>query len=221
MSLVLITPPPFEPVTLDEAKEKLRITVGDESPSEAHPHDDMIERHIRSARMQAEKDTGRAFIQQTWRLLTDRFPWPYAYWYDDRWWSGRERGFIQIPRPPLISVDAIAYYDTANASQDIALDQYYVEEGDFPRLFMIDGFAAPTLYPRTDALRIDFTVGYAPGESPATSQSHYAENVPDDIKDAILLGVELLYRSMDSKTRETTEAARMSLLNGYLTHPFA
>lgn len=220
MNLIVLEQPPFEPVTLSEAKEKLRLIVGDESP-DSHPHDTMIERHIKTARLQAEKDTGRAFIQQQLRLFTDRFPYPYAYWYADRWYSYQGPGYIQLLRPPIISVDEVSYYDEVNVLQTVDTGSYYATDSEMPRLYLSDGFSVPAIYGRHDAVRVDYTVGYAPTESPAATQADYAANVPEDIKDAILLGVELLYRSMDAKTREVTEAARMSLLTHYQTHPFA
>lgn len=220
MNLKLITPPPFEPVTLREAKEKLRLIVGDESP-DTHPHDSMIERHITSARMQAESDTGRAFIQQTWRLFVDRFPSAYNVWSNYRWVSGYGSGYIELLKPPLISIDALAYYGDTNELADVDAAEYYVSEGTFAKLYLIDTFSYPTLYRRDDAVVIDYTAGYAPDGSPPDTQADYAANVPAAIKDAILLGVELLYRSMDAKTREVTEAARMSLLSNYMVHPFA
>lgn len=221
MNLQLITPPPFEPVTLREAKEKLRLIVGDESP-DVHPHDSMIERHIKSARLQAERDTGRAFIQQTWRLFVDQFPAAHYLWSNGRWVSSYGSGYIELLKPPLISVDAVAYYsDTNELSADLDTAEYYVSDGTFAKFYLIDTFSYPALYRRDDAVRIDYTAGYAPDGSPPSTQEDYAANVPADIKDAILLGVELLYRSMDAKTREVTEAARMSLLSGYMVHPFA
>lgn len=60
MSLILIEPVTTEPVTLEEAKDLLRLD-GD------HLDDDLASALV-AARLEAEHFTGRSFAPQVWRL---------------------------------------------------------------------------------------------------------------------------------------------------------
>jgi hypothetical protein len=66
MALRLITAPNAEPVTLQEAKDSLRVEGTDE--------DARITRHIINARRQAEAYTERQLVTATWELVLDAFP---------------------------------------------------------------------------------------------------------------------------------------------------
>ncbi len=62
----LLLPPATEPVTLDEAKEFLKIDTEDE--------DALLERLITAARHLIEAASGQMLIHQTWRLTCSRWP---------------------------------------------------------------------------------------------------------------------------------------------------
>ena len=66
MALVEVTPPAVEPLTLQEAKDHLRVDHTDD--------DSLIDPMIKTARMYAEGKTRRALITQTWDWLLDSFP---------------------------------------------------------------------------------------------------------------------------------------------------
>lgn len=204
MNIIILTPPPFEPVTLQECYTHLRLDP-DGSPPE-HPDDAMLRRHIATARGQAEKMTRRAFVQQTIRLVTDRFP------------SEGRSCWIELLRPPLIAVQQVTYHDENNSLQSVDSGNYFTTDDFVPRLQFIDGFTLPCTYRRDDAVRVDYAVGYDPEGSPATTQAEYAGNVPGEIKDAILLGVQLLYDQLSPEQREQLERARDSLLEGFRVH---
>lgn len=216
MNLNTIVAPPEPPVTLQQVYDHLRL-VPEGSPPE-HPQDDMLERLVRVATSEAEKITHRAFIEQTVRLYTDRFPYPGAFFNGEQWWSCRGHGYIELLRPPLIGVQSVSYYDANNALQVVDADQYFVTDDLVPRLVFGGGFTAPAYYYRTDALVIDYVVGYAPEGSPADD---YAANVPEQIKQAVLLGVEMQYRSLDTKAREVFGRARDSLLSDFVVYSIA
>ena len=63
MTLILVTPPAAEPVSLIEAREFLRI---DDDRDTA-----LIETLIAAARVALETRTGRVFVTQAWRYVFD------------------------------------------------------------------------------------------------------------------------------------------------------
>ena len=84
MALVLNTAPAVEPLTLDQAKEHLRVTDGAD--------DAKISRLISAARRHVEGFLGRRLINQTWDL--NCFDWPAG-------------DVFHLPYPPLSSVTSI------------------------------------------------------------------------------------------------------------------
>ncbi len=197
MELITITGPSVEPVTLAEVYGHLRLDADENSPADSHPDDAMLNRFIAASRRQAEKITRRSFVSQRLRLSMDAFP----------------TGGIVLLRPPVLEINALSYYDTANALQVIDPSNYFVTDGDQkPRLQFLTTFAAPSLYARADAVRLEYTTGYEPSDA---SPGDYAANVPDDVKAAILIGVQLLYDEMTPEKRESLERAREALLHDH------
>ena len=66
MTLLRTGEPAAEPVTVAEVKSHLRLQHASE--------DDLIAGLIRAAREEVERATGMALIDQTWRLVLDRWP---------------------------------------------------------------------------------------------------------------------------------------------------
>lgn len=196
MNLEIITAPPFYPVTLADCYGHLRLDPSDSPPT--HPDDDMLTRNIATATGEAEKFTRRAFIRQSLRLHLACFP-------------NAGRG-IKLLRPPLLSVESVRYYDADNVLRTVDEASWYTSDDVVPQLRFVTGFAAPTLYDRPDAVRVDYTVGYEPDGSPPTDQADFAANVPKTFQDAILLGVQLLYDSLSPEQRQRLELARDHML---------
>lgn len=182
MALRLITAPTVEPVTLAEAKSHLRVS---------HTSDDLlIQSYIEGARVFCEKFTGRALITQVWELVIDQFP----------------HHEIMIPLPPLQSVDSINYDDSAGVVTGLASTEYEVDIVSEP------GWVVPvtTGWPQSiwegiNAVRIQFTAGYPPGTD---SPVDLAANVPESIKNSILLHVGNLYANRESDIVGTTVLAQ-------------
>ncbi len=105
MQLTLVTKPAAEPVTLQEAKDWLRVTHVDD--------DQLIESLIASARNFVQLATHRQLITATWDVKFDDF----------------ESYRIRLPLPPLQSVTSIKYLDVNNVEQTLATDQYLVSTG--------------------------------------------------------------------------------------------
>jgi uncharacterized phiE125 gp8 family phage protein len=175
MSIKLISKPLTEPVSLDEAKNHLKIDV---SPPQPHPDDALIRRHIKAARIWAENFQARAYISQTWRLTLDGFP--------------KGERFISLPRPPLQYVTQISYFD-GSATQTISMvdpsgniletDLFLVNTDAEPgRICLKAGKSWPTAAHQEMSVQIEYVAGYVE-----------AEDVPEDVKTAVLLRVGELY----------------------------
>jgi hypothetical protein len=119
---ILIVPPTSEPLTLDEAKLHCRV--------DSTADDNLVQRLIRAARMEAERLTGRAICASTWQINLDRFP----YYDGSSPRQGAKLGVgayeylelrrIRLPRPPAVAVLSINYVDTAGNFDLLATDQY-------------------------------------------------------------------------------------------------
>ncbi len=210
MNLITLTPPTIEPVTLEQVYAHLRLTP--EASPRSHPDDDMLLRQIKVARMDCENRTRRAFVKQKLRAVLREadscWPWPTMY---RSWWGGQARG-IDLPKPPLLSVVQVTYLDGDGVSVAIDPDSYSVSEDDPGRLYFASGYVLPYQDPILPAIRVDFWAGYTPTGSP---EDEFVSNVPEPIKAAILLGVELQYEALDPRQREMLEKAQQELLVPY------
>ena len=83
---IFISGPAVEPITLAEMKAYLRVDDDD------FAQDDLIAGLIRAARLMVEAASRRILIEQSWRVVLDRWP------------AG---GTILLPIAPLIAVDGI------------------------------------------------------------------------------------------------------------------
>lgn len=171
--LKLVTPPSVEPVSLEEAKGHLRVTITDD--------DSEITRYIKAAREAAESFTRRAFVTQTWELG--------LYSLDPT---------IELPKPPLISVVGITYTDQDGAEQTLRTTDYVVDDYTEPGLIYRARAASwPALTPESGVrAKVRFTAGYRGQGSPGDG----AENVPEMVKVAILLHVGEMYENRQTAT---------------------
>jgi uncharacterized phiE125 gp8 family phage protein len=155
MRLVLVEPPTVEPLTAAEAKARLNI--GDEVS------DEVMDALITAARQTidgADGWLGRALITQVWRGTLDQFPC----------WE------LNIPHPPLQSVLAINYIDGTGAQIEHPDSNYQIVPARRPYITPAFGKAWPATRCQSDAVSIDFVVGYG-----------QPTDVPEPIRSAIAL----------------------------------
>lgn len=202
MNLEVITPPPFEPVTLDEVYLHLRLDP-DGSPRE-HIDDPILRTYIAASRQWVEEETRRSLVQQTLRLTGDGFG-PVC---------GGLGGF-RLLRPPVIRVLGVSYFDGENLRQDLDPTDYYLSNLRWPMLRLPGSFTPPTLYRRPDALQIDYVAGYAPDGSPPETQEDFVASIPPALKSAVLLGVQLLYDNLAAEQRGHLERTRLALISPF------
>lgn len=97
------TPPAQSPVTVEKAKQKLRLMLADTS------HDDELSRLIVAATEQFEQDTDRAVVEQSFTLYIDCFP---------------SDGVIPLSVKPAQSITSITYTDSDGNSQTVDSSLY-------------------------------------------------------------------------------------------------
>lgn len=150
----LITGPTEEPVSLSEASAHLLLN---HAESEAD-----VALKIRESRRDAEIESGRAFVTQTWKLYLDGFP--------------KALDPLYLPFPPCQSVSSVQYYDGDGTLQTLSGSAYFSAlKGDSPRLVPVDSWPS-TQSRRPQAVIVTFVCGYGA-----------AADVPADIKAAVKL----------------------------------
>lgn len=171
MRITTTTAPTVEPVTLAEVKKHLRLATTDAEAAAYTSEDDLLNRLITVARTQAEQETGRAFITQTKTMYLDGWP---------------DEDFIRLPYPTLQSA-AVTYRLEDDDDYDETLstvDTDIVSEPGRVVLQPNESWPSGTLY--TDRpIKIVFVCGY--GDD--------ADDVPENIKSAILLKISDLYEN--------------------------
>lgn len=165
--LIIKTPPAVEPVTLDQAKEHLRVQHDNENA--------YISALIKAARKYAEKVTGRTFISTVYLLSLDRFPA-----------SAAEP--VLLPRPNLVSVDFVKYRDTAGVLQTWAAENYGISTASVPgQLFPAFNKEWPDTRNQPDAVTIEYTAGFGAA----------ATDIPEPLIAAIKLVLGTLYMNRE------------------------
>ncbi len=183
MSIVVVTPPGEDPVTLQETKNHLRVTLDDD--------DARISNLIRSATAQVEEYTGRALVERQVKLILDSFP----------------AGDIELPMPPLKSVQAVKYWDEDGVQQTLDAAIYQVDTASLiGRIVLAEGQAWPATAQRIDAVTVEFTAGYGA-----------AADVDERAVSAILLDVQANY-DLDGRDMETLRASIDNLLAPLRVH---
>ncbi|MBV2138568.1 MAG: phage head-tail connector protein [Candidatus Thiodiazotropha sp. (ex Ctena orbiculata)] len=133
---IVVTEPVKEPLSLAEAKDHLN-----ELESE---HDSKINGLIKAARLEAERQTGRALINQTLQVALDKFS-----------------QVIELPMPPLKSVESITYVDPDGNTQTLGVSVYRVDIKSTPgRVTLADGQSWPDILPVASSIVIEFIAGY-------------------------------------------------------------
>src|SRR5690606_41674526 len=98
MPAILITPPAAEPLSLEDAKNFLRV--------EHETDDELIAALIAAARGEIELATRRVLLTQTWRIVLHRWPAPRR---------------IVSPVNPLRTLAAVRVFDAEGGSIEASL----------------------------------------------------------------------------------------------------
>lgn len=207
--------PAVEPVTLSEAKLHLR---GFTSTTDL---DNEITQLIVSAREWVEDYTGRALVEQRWRLSLDRrvgnppgqgylaIPVPsngYG-WYQGETQDG-VTGWL-LRKSPVIAITSFVSVDSDGVETAVATADYRLADANtkWPMIAPIP--ASPFV---GDVFRITYRAGYAPSTGSPDPEPDVAL-VPARYKQAILLHVEAFY-DRDKDLMDKLITAAENLLRG-------
>lgn len=153
MTPLALTPPAAEPVSLSEARIYLRLDQADE--------DTLLATLITAARLMIEAVSGRMLIDQSWRIVLDRWP---------------DGGEIRLPLSPVRTLSAARVYDAVGAAQAVDGAALQLDVTADPPVVRVTG-VVPTVGRSRAAIEIDVVAGY--GGS--------AASVPALLRQAVLL----------------------------------
>lgn len=131
----VISGPSVEPLTLDQVKKQLEISVSDTT------HDIQLASMIQEAREQWEHDTDSVTCYQTLRIKVSDF-------YD---------GF-ELPKGPVQSVTSLQYYDGTNNLQTYSAANYSLHKDEIRLGYQV---TLPAWSARWDAWAITYRSGYS------------------------------------------------------------
>lgn len=183
---------PATPISTTEAKAHLRV--------DGSTDDDLIARYIAGATDWVEKETNRALVEQTWVMRLDDFP-------RDSCARGR---YIELPKPPVVSITSIAYVDTAGATQTLASNLYSLVADDWqPFVCEVYGTTWPTVRSQPGAVTVTYLAGYP------KSGADYGANVPGALKSALWMHVQGQYDNLPAADWQALERAIRNMILPY------
>lgn len=149
-----IAGPAAEPLTLAEAKEFLRIT--DAST------DVLVAALLSAARRAVESATGRALMEQTWRLVRDA--WPAS-------------GVFALPVAPVSALGAVQVRGADGVWADVPPGPVRLVAERTPQLIEFDRAQVPAPGVARGGITMEVTAGYGPTGA----------DVPQDLLQAVRL----------------------------------
>lgn len=155
-ALEIIEAPTAAPISLGEVRDQLRIEHFDD--------DALLMRLINTAVAYTDVNgvLGHAMLSQKW----------------GEWFGPNPTQTVRLNLGPVIQVDAVKYYDEDGVLQTDTLSNYEITGTSFNTVVgPSEGFNWPTIADRSDAIRIEYTIGYG------TS----ASDVPQTLRHAMML----------------------------------
>jgi len=191
-----VSGPDVEPIDLASAKRHLREF------AEVTSNDADILDLIKGAREWAEDFTGRALVEQSWRLtLRGRYPYltdgntvtpmlGFGWFGQGEWNHWLRRREIVLRKSPIIAITSFASVDNAGVETEIDAATYEVREpkSKWPRLVPLNS----AIWAIGGDLRVTFRAGFAAGVG-SPDPSPDLSLVPVRFKQACKLWVEAHY----------------------------
>ncbi len=188
MGLRIITAPTVEPVTVAEVKTFARIdATGD--PAADVAQDALLASLIAAAREAAESLLSRSTAPTQLELSLSSFPRMSLQMFGS-YSSENVATPVELPRPPLLSVGAVAYLDTDGVEQVLPPTAYTTEQPEArPALLFPVGDSWPETNGTRGAVRILYTAGWpvtgtgaAADPVAGTPADPYVSHAPETIK---------------------------------------
>lgn len=159
--------PVLEPVTLQEAKEHMRVF--------GNYEDTAILSYITAARIWCENYLGQQLVTATYEKTMDG--WPV-------WHAKNPLRKVHLNRPPLQSVTSIQYVATDGTSTTLSSTAYVVDTKAKPgTVCPTFGTFWPTVRRQPEAVTVTYKAGYL--TSGSTTDQGSVDNVPQTVKLAI------------------------------------
>lgn len=136
MTPLALTPPVQEPVSLSEARTFLRLDQAEE--------DDLLGTLITAARLMVEAASGRLLVDQTWRIVIDRWP---------------DGGEIRLPLSPVGAITAARVYDALGVAQPVSPAALQLDTAADPPVVRIVA-EVPEIGRSRGAIEIDVVAGF-------------------------------------------------------------
>jgi uncharacterized phiE125 gp8 family phage protein len=193
MSLTRATAPATKPIDLPDMEGQIRADLSEEAET--------VKIYIAAVTDRAETELRRAIITQTWDLTLDAFPC-----------VSRRNPFaaIEIPLPPLQSVESVKYLSTNNELTTLDPSKYVVDTSVTPgRIIPAYGQAWPAALDFPGTIRVQFVAGY--GDDPA--------DVPDCIRAWLLLNCANLFEHRETLSIGTGGVIELKTLADGLLDP--
>lgn len=203
MALKLKTAPSAQAISLADVKTYLRIDDNDE--------DSLLTRLISAAVSNVEEYMGRALVQQTWTLWLDHFPTKErrnapteGVYHLPVGFFDLARRTIELPRPPLSSVNFLKTYDTANTATTFDASRFYVDSASEPgRIALNSGETWPAgPFREINSVEIEFVSGYGIADT----------DIPAILREALTETVKYYY-SLKTRQFETGESRLLLEIN--------
>lgn len=202
----LVTPPVSEPVSLDEAKDHLRVSITED--------DAYITRLITAARQAVEVRAKGVFLTSEWLTAWRHFPGRQSYPGVDLYYGGgaypvRQESFeLWLPKLPVQSVNSVKYIDTSGTLVTLDEGDYHVAlDGDGPAL--VTPSLARNIWPVTapypDAVQVSYTCGFAS-----------ADDVPVCAKQAVLMVLGTYYENREETVLGNVPHGMEGVVDGLL-----
>ena len=154
MPTPVLQQPSAEPVSLDEVKDRLRLTSTDD--------DAAITTYISAAREHAERVSRRSLAPKTYAQILDRFPF--------------HNEPIRLTNPPVTGVTAIKYLDSTLTSQTWDPTEYFLAASQSPALIIPKpGNTYPATARVPGAVEVDFTTGPDADDLPVSWKQNIIE----------------------------------------------
>lgn len=185
MKIKVITPPTAEPLTLTELKGYLKI--------DSTIDDAVLTAFIKQAREWCEMQQNKKYVTQTLEAYLDKFPC----------------GDIEFRGcSPVQSVEYIKYTDTNNVQHTLDSNIYELDNVDFLNAIKLkySQIWPTTVLKTVNPIVIRFIAGYLP------DGNNLVANIPETIKQAIVMQVKLLYSTYTEEEQRRIERVRNSLL---------